>query len=230
MKKKTIAIIIMVTVVSFAIGMYTLGHSKTSGSHTNNTSKRSSKPDKKSENKDEKQPSQSSDAQNNNTNQEQAQMSSKDNSQVQTTPADNQNHQQAEASAQANQEPQAPVQAASTYGVFMKGHQFDSPSYSDTTGQHMPTYTNNMWNFTPFHNYYLAELCSLAGQYTHALSYGEEVIVQGRKLHVSGIESHLQRLADTAYDHAEAVSEAHQASIQVCDDLTGNYVSIVTLD
>lgn len=113
-------------------------------------------------------------------------------------------------------------------GFNFLGQHWDIAPFSGS-GQ-TPRYTPYIFQWTSLPNYYLAEQASSAGQALWSLGVGSEIIVNGRILHITKIDHHLNRLDGNTTNYAFNSAAAHALGIQTCDEASGTYISMYWAD
>ena len=117
---------------------------------------------------------------------------------------------------------------ARTDGMNFNGNHFDIQSFSGVNGEKTPSWTPYMFKWTALPNYYLAEAASAAGSATMGLSIGDEIVVDGRVLHVTQIIPGMVRLQ--SMDLVTQLSGQHAIGIQTCENPTGSIIRTVWAD
>lgn len=123
----------------------------------------------------------------------------------------------------------APVQAPTrTDGMNFKGKHFDLQPFSGVNGEKTPSWTPYIFKWTALPNYYLAEEASAAGPATMSLSVGDEIVLDGRILHVSQVVPGMVRTQ--SMNLVTQLSAQHALGIQTCENPTGSIIRTVWAD
>lgn len=123
----------------------------------------------------------------------------------------------------------APAPApARTDGMNFKGNHFDLQPFSGVNGEKTPSWTPYIFKWTALPNYYLAEQASAAGPATMSLSIGDEIVLDGRVLHVTQVVPGMVRMQ--SMNLVAQLSGQHAIGIQTCENATGSIVRTVWAD
>ena len=117
---------------------------------------------------------------------------------------------------------------ARTDGMNFNGNHFDLQPFSGVNGEKTPSWTPYMFKWTALPNYYLAEAASAAGSATMGLSIGDEIVLDGRVLHVTQIIPGMVRLQ--SMNLVTQLSGQHAIGIQTCENPTGSIIRTVWAD
>lgn len=117
---------------------------------------------------------------------------------------------------------------ARTDGMNFKGNHFDLQPFSGVNGEKTPSWTPYIFKWTALPNYYLAEQASAAGPATMSLSIGDEVVLDGRVLHVTQVVPGMVRMQ--SMNLVAQLSAQHAIGIQTCENATGSIIRTVWAD
>lgn len=115
-----------------------------------------------------------------------------------------------------------------TDGINFKGKHFDLQPFSGVNGEKTPSWTPYIFKWTALPNYYLAEEASAAGPATMSLSVGDEIVLDGRILHVSQVIPGMVRTQ--SMNLVTQLSAQHALGIQTCENPTGSIIRTVWAD